>query len=263
VFRSEGDGRMSDPDYDYEYDDESPWTNARLVWAAIAAVCVVALLGNFTVWLLLRGPDSDSAGQQSGGASGHVDANTSSGERPGSHVPQPNSLAQTAMGDCRSRWQQQRLPLRAAQASIQQWRVHVRAMNQLVAGEISPAQATTFWNQTRKGAMHRIMQFEQASARYSHSAPTCDASAMQATVGLPTSSRDCVRAALAGDQVLSAAEKAIGTWQHHVHHMEMLRTGQLSAAQASRMWQMSWQAGRRELVEYGHATNQALYLRCG
>ena len=69
-------------------------------------------------------------------------------------------------------------------------------------------------------------------------------------------------AAAAGDRLLDAAKTAITTWQQHVHHMEMLRNGQMTAAQATQMWQMSWQAGRAELVKYNRASMQALYLRC-
>jgi hypothetical protein len=71
-----------------------------------------------------------------------------------------------------------------------------------------------------------------------------------------------MRAAVAGDRVLAAADTAITTWQQHVHHMEMLRTGQITATQATQMWQMSWRAGQRQLTEYGHASMQAFYLRC-
>ena len=244
------------------FDDD--YYQDRLLWAAIAAVCVLAVMGNLIVWLLVRGSDGDSSDTPAGTDLGRVSAENPSSDRPDSGVPQSDSAVQLAMADCRERWQQQRLPLRAAQSSLRQWRVHVRAMNQLVAGDISLSQATAFWNQTRKGAMHRIMEFEHAESRYSDAAPGCDTNRVQATAdnAFPASSRDCMRAAVAGDRVLAAAGNAITTWQHHVHHMEMLRTGQLSAAQASRMWQMSWQAGKRELVEYGRASTRALYLRC-
>ena len=67
---------------------------------------------------------------------------------------------------------------------------------------------------------------------------------------------------MAGDRVLSAAGTAITTWKQNVHHLEMLREGQMTADQAAQMWQMSWRAGQRELVDFSRATLQTLYLRC-
>jgi hypothetical protein len=134
-----------------------------------------------------------------------------------------------------------------------------------VAGNISLTQATTFWNRTRKGAMHRIMRFEQAESRYRSTAPACRTNSLPQAAGttIPVGASDCMRAAVAGERVLAAAQTAITTWQHHVHDMEMLRLGQLSAAQALQMWQMNWHLGQRELAEYRHAGTHARYLRCG
>ena len=236
--------------------DKPRWTETDWLWATIAAVCVAGLLGNVAVWLMLRDSDGDPTSTSAGVQGGHVQLSGSGG-----HRQQPE--VESAVADCRSRWQQQGQPLRAAQSSMHQWRVHIKAMNELVAGNISLAQATTFWNQTR-GAMHRIMRFEQAESRYKSTAPACSTNSVQQADGtaIPVGARDWVRAAVAGDRVLAAAKTAITTWQHHVHDMEMLRNGNLTAAQATQMWQMNWHMGQRQLAEYGHASRHALYLRC-
>jgi hypothetical protein len=226
------------------HDDEPMRTDPRWLWAGIAAVCLVALLGNLIVWSLLRDSDGDPSSTSAGVQAGPV---------------------QSAVAECRSRWLQQRQPLEAAQSSLQQWRVHINTMNALVAGNISLAQATTFWNRTREGAMHRIMRFEQAESRYRTMAPPCRTESLRQADGttIPVGARDCIRAAVAGERVLAAAQTAITTWQHHVHDMEMLRMGHLTPAQATQMWQMSWHLGQRELAEYGQAGTHARYLRCG
>jgi hypothetical protein len=231
--------------------DKPRWTETDWLWAAIAAVCMVGLLGNFAVWLLLRDWD--------GGSSSSAGVQVERVQLSGSH-----SMLESAVADCRSRWLLQRQPLRAAQASMRQWRVHIKAMDELVAGNISLAQATTFWNQTRKGAMHRIMRFEQADSRYRTTAPACSTHSVKQAAGtaIPVRARDCMRAAVAGDHILAEAETAITTWQGHVHDMEMLRMGHLSPAQATQMWQMNWHMGQRQLTEYGHASRHAVYLRC-
>ena len=247
------------PDY-----DEPMWTDPRWLWAAIAAVCLAALLGNLAVWLLLRNSDGDPSSTSAGVQGGHAQQSGSGAHGSHSMAPEQAPEVESAVADCRSRWQQQRQPLRAAQSSMRQWRVHIKAMNELVAGNISLAQATTFWNQTREGAMHRITRFEQAESRYKSTAPACSTNSVQQADGtaIPVGARDCVRAAVAGDRVLAAAKTAITTWQHHVHDMEMLRMGHLSATQATQMWQMNWHMGQRQLAKYTHASTHALYLRC-
>ena len=244
--------------------DEPMWTDPRWLWAAIAAVCLAALLGNFAVWLLLRDSDGDPSSTSAGVQGGHVQQSGSGGHRSDSMAPEQRPEVESAVANCRSRWLQQRQPLRAAQSSMRQWRVHIKAMNELVAGNISLAQATTFWNQTRKGAIHRIMRFDQDESRYRRTAPACSTKSLQQApdTTIPVGARDCMRAAVAGDRILAAAKTAITTWQHHVHDMEMLRKGHLTAAQAIQMWQMKWHMGQRQLAEYGHASTHSLYLRC-
>jgi hypothetical protein len=246
------------------YYDEPMWTDPRWLWAAIAAVCLAALLGNLAVWLLLRDSDGDPSSTSAGVQGVRVQQSGSGGHGSDSMAPEQDPEVESAVADCRSRWHQQSQPLRAAQSSVHQWRVHIKAMNELVAGNISLAQATTFWNQTRKGAMHRIMRFEQAESRYRRTAPACSTNSLPQADGttIPVGARDCMRAAVAGDRVLAAANTAISTWQHHVHDMEMLRNGNLSAARAVQMWQMKWHMGQRQLAEYTHASTHALYLRC-
>jgi hypothetical protein len=245
------------------YEDPPRWTDARWVWAAIAAVCAIALLGNLAVWLLLRDSDPTSSSASAETQQGQGQPGGASGQDFSPETSEQDPDAASPVARCQARWQQQRQPLQAAQSSLRQWRVHVQAMNQLVAGDISASQATTFWNQTRMGAMHNIMRFEQDRSRYESKAPECGSGDLDTSEGQATpTDRDCIRAAMAGDRLLSAAGTAITTWKHHVHHMEMLRDGQMTADQAAQMWLMSWRAGQRELVEYSRASMQTLYLRC-
>jgi hypothetical protein len=88
---------------------------------------------------------------------------------------------------------------------MKQWRVHIQAMNELVAGNIWLAQVTTFWNRTRMGAMQRIMRFDQDVSRYGRTAPPCSMITLQQADGttIPAGARHCIRAAVAGDRVLN------------------------------------------------------------
>jgi hypothetical protein len=232
--------------------DERWWADPRWLWAGIGLICLAALLSNLAVWLLLSDSNGDTSSSSAGVHVGHVQPSGS------------DSMLESAVADCRARWQQQREPLRAAQASMKQWRVHIEAMNELVAGNITLAQASTFWNRTRMGAMHRIMRFEQDVRHYGSTAPACSMITLQQADGttIPDGARHCIRAAVAGDRVLASVETALTTWQGHVHDMEMLRQGNLSPAQATQAWQMMWHMGQHQLAKYRHANRHALYLRC-
>ena len=77
-------------------------------------------------------------------------------------------------------------------------------MNQLVAGDISVSQATTFWNQTRQGAMHNIMRFEQDRSRYERMRRSVEAVTSTAPRYKPPRETETASgAAMAGDRVLS------------------------------------------------------------
>lgn len=61
-------------------------------------------------------------------------------------------------------WRAQGEVLERAGRSLEQWRDHIGAMNQLVAGDITLAQTSQFWNSTRRGAASRIAAFEVAES---------------------------------------------------------------------------------------------------
>jgi DNA-binding transcriptional LysR family regulator len=71
-----------------------------------------------------------------------------------------------------------------------------------------------------------------------------------------------VRATDAGDRALAIAGRAIATWEHHVHDMMMLESGQLTPTQAGRRWLAKWRAGNRQLERYEDVAAQARQQRC-
>jgi len=258
------------------YDDNKvPWTDARMIWAAIAVVCLLAVLGNIVVWGLLHESDGGEQSVRAGQAidGGHARQGTGPGAHDGhsgaAGAHHQQDTAETGAHDrndegsvasaCDERWHQQLSPLRAADEAMSQWTVHITAMNKLVAGRISLAQATTFWNQTREGAIEHIRGFERADRAYKERAPDCPADPSKS---LGPAARQCVRAAGNGDHLITLADTAIHTWAHHVDEMEKLRSGQISPTQATQMWQMMWRAGQRQVTSYQEATQDAVYHRC-
>ncbi|GAB7003355.1 hypothetical protein JCM18899A_08260 [Nocardioides sp. AN3] len=150
-------------------------------------------------------------------------------------------------------------PLRAAGPAMDQWAIHIGAMNKLVVGAISLAQATQFWEQTRVGAKHRIARFQRARAAMQHSGLDCPAPAL---VGASTDPavRACSRLVLADLRAVQTAGTAIDTWGMHVKEMERLRAGTLSAAVAGQMWLRMWHRGQQQLDSYRAAVRTARHI---
>lgn len=146
---------------------------------------------------------------------------------------------------CRAVWQSQSDTLAAADRSLAQWRVHVGAMNQLVAGQITLAQAQAFWNRTRVGAAARVAKFEKADSAYADVARRCPSRPSSATASRQV--RRCVAGVRARHRAIDAGSVAIATWKHHIRAMEMLRSGQLTPQMATQMWLQSWHRGVRQL----------------
>lgn len=154
----------------------------------------------------------------------------------------------TRLARCATGYERLRDPLEAAQASLDQWSVHVGAMNKLVVGEITLEQATEFWEDTRLGARRRLEEFDRAVGDLLLEGIDCPDPGLLApgNVALPS----CARAVRAEVVALRAAQVATATWAEHVHHMDMLRLGQMTPQQATGMWLESWKQGVRELDDY-------------
>lgn len=263
----------------YGNDGDRPWwaplMDVRALWAAIAVIGVLSLMANVGAWFE---DDEGASGDRtqplnaSPSPTGYTDGGAGESAAPGTGQ-QPTagqadgssaSNRQATLDGCEGRWTAQGRPLLAAQASMEQWRLHITAMNRLVAGEITIAQAADFWQQTRVGAINRVQRFHTDYARYTRDAPACPSSGLTAADSSPTSGslERCVAAARAGDRILTLADTAVTTWEHHVHDMEMLRKGEITPAQAADKWRTSWRAGNRQLKKFQDALHRGGTLRC-
>ena len=158
---------------------------------------------------------------------------------------------------CREVFARQIPALKAARASLAQWKVHVDAMNQLVAGAITLDQARAFWNQTRVGAKQRLARYRAADASLSRMAARCPP---DSTGSSATSS--CRQAVAERGLALEAADIAAATWARHIRDMDMLRAGTMSATQATQMWLQSWHQGAEQLSSFHTAARHARGLHC-
>lgn len=196
------------------------------------------------VWLTISALSPDSPGS--------ADA-----PRPGGAGATVLGTQEASSGQCRQRFAAQGRVLRAADATLSQWEVHVGAMNKLVTGAISLQQATAFWNQTRVGAQERLARYDAAVRALEGAANRCSPAAAAAV-----DDQRCAAAVEARDLALRKAHRATATWRQHVHHMEMLRQGTLSPAMAQRMWLRSWHRGVRQLEAYRAAAQDARARHC-
>ena len=195
-------------------------------WAGAAVAVLVALSLAFAIrWVDDRQGDHPATGAAAGSAAASASARA------------------RQLHACRAVWRSQSTALATAGRSLAQWRIHVGAMNRLVAGQITLAQAQTFWNRTRLGAAERVASFEDAAGKYAATAPDC-ARGSGARARAPAA---CVSGVRARDRAIEAGKVAVATWKHHIMDMDMLRAGQITPQQATTMWLRNWRLGVAQL----------------
>jgi hypothetical protein len=57
--------------------------------------------------------------------------------------------------------------------------------------------------------------------------------------------------------ILAQARTGISMWEHHIHMMEMFRSGEITPSQAAAAWLKIWKAGDRQLKSYRAAVAAA------
>ena len=239
----------------------SDWTDDRdaastagvapLVAAGLVGLATVLVLVLVLVWIVV-GRDGDGARDASGDAS--TAGRTSAGTTSALPADTPRGRM-SRLGRCVRAEGALRETLEAARPALDQWAVHVGAMNQLVVGEITLQQATAFWERTRVGAQRRVRDFDDSLGALRTEGVDCPDPAFLApgSRALPA----CAREVQVDVRALQAARVSVSTWKEHIHHMDMLRLGQMTPEQATKMWLSSWQRGVRDLDAYEFASKAA------
>ena len=160
---------------------------------------------------------------------------------------------------CREVYDAQQQPLRDAAAAMEQWEVHVGAMNKLVVGAITLAQANQFWNQTRVGAMGLLQAFATSDGEYQQRTTRCPPPVRHQSGSLLDA---CQQGVADRHRVLRLGRIALVTWGHHVMHMEMLRDGEMTPARATELWLNSWRTGQLQIDTYRSALGAARGAHC-
>lgn len=232
----------------YEEDPNGDWLR----------VLVGALIGGLVVGVVWLGQAVITRDNEPRGSDGG--ARQSSEKQPPADSGEPTDSGTTRLERCREMYTAQDEQLRAAAAALEQWEVHIGAMNKLVVGAITLKQASQFWNQTRVGAASRLNDFATADRRFAQRTARCPVPPRpaEATTGLTS----CHQAVAARNQTIRLATVALRTWKKHVHHMNMLRDGEMTPQQATALWLQNWRQGDREVRTYQAAAQTAEGLTC-
>lgn len=141
-----------------------------------------------------------------------------------------------------------------ANPAMDQWKVHIGAMNQLVVGAITLEEASAFWEDTRLDAQQNIKRFRRDMQRLRRNGVDCPAPDL---VPGGDDVRGCAQQVAAQMEALRRVRTSVNTWNQHVKHMDMLRLGTLSPEDATRMWISMWQEGADDLRDYRLAASRA------
>jgi hypothetical protein len=156
--------------------------------------------------------------------------------------------------------------LSAADVSLAQFDKHIEAMNLLVAGKISYAVATQFWDETRVGATQNAAAFRAADTTLRASKAQCPRLDPVVANTLPygpvVAVTSCASYMSSGNAAMAKARVAVKTWEHHIEDMEMLRMGHITPAQATAMWTKNWHTGDKQLSSYESTEQKAKKSRC-
>jgi hypothetical protein len=214
----------------------------------LGLVLGIAVLG--LVWFSVTALDDDNGEDEAVPASAGVSDVTSPSD---SAVPEPTTAERCAQASS-----DLDEVLSVADPAMDQWKVHIGAMNQLVVGAITLEEASAFWEDTRLGAKQRIRQFERGMRGLREAGVDCPAADLAPA---DTVVRNCAREVDAKVRALRLVRTSIDTWHEHVGHMDMLRLGTMSPEEATEMWIASWQKGDADLRAYRLAAREADKLR--
>jgi hypothetical protein len=239
------------PDDGAREPDRKRLVPAFLVGALVGMVALALVWATTT--LVADGAEGTDGTDVGRVAAGGVTSTPSAGTEP-SQQPQA-SPRPSRRERCRQAVAELAVPLRVAAPALDQWAIHVGAMNKLVLGAITPEQAAEFWAETKVGALRNLDRFDAATRRASGAWVDCPSSKTlaQASGAL----RSCAQHVSQDRRTLEVAEVALRTWKAHIRDMRMQSMGHLSPGSATQRWLANWQRGIRELRAFQSAQRAA------
>lgn len=163
------------------------------------------------------------------------------------HVEAMQAALSRATGTCRQARDLFTDDVVAMHGAIQQWRLHINAMTQLVNGKIDLDQAVAFWNSTRVVGKRSLALWDRVDGRYLSTGASCEPPARASASKL----RACHDRQVATDLVLRDARATLADWKMHIRDMDALRAGKLGPTRAIHMWHRMYRRGKVALARYG------------
>lgn len=229
-------------------------------WLALVVTLVALFTFGASVYAT-SGRDSDGRDSAPSPAAADVKSADAS---PSAAKPTPahdDAAFRRALASCRTASTTQARDLSAAQTSLDRWRTHIRAMNQLVAGKITLQQAKAFWTASRTGAAQEVARFEAVDKRSRGVSTQCSAPpGLDDHAAHLTQLAACRQAADAQEAELNSGRTAIATWRRHIRDMELLRAGKISPFVGLMRWNKNWKKGDAELQHYREMRKTAMSM---
>lgn len=180
-------------------------------------------------------------------------AGTTATEDAAARSARTQAAVTVATSACRTARQLVNEDIVATSGAVQQWRIHVDAMSQLVSGKITLQQATAFWASTRVEGARTLAFWDQVDQHYRSAGSTCTP---PHAAGQDARLLACQRRQQSADGLLARARTTLADWRMHIGAMEALRLGKLDPGKALRMWQQMWPRGAKTLQQYDTAYAQ-------
>jgi hypothetical protein len=235
-----------------EMGTEGRHTGSSFGWLPVLAVSFVAALAVLVAAGVL--PLTISAGHDDGARADGPRVGQDTGVDPSTTQAGAETAPQSQ--GCKGLWAQELRVALAAERTLQEWRLHVDAMNDLVAGKITLAQAAALWDHSEQGALRRIERFQRLDAGLRRSPDRCE------STDAPPFAGACARAAHAVQRTIAVARNAVRTWRLHIRDMDLLREGHINADEAKQMWHHLWHKGQEQTVRYDKSASDALAHDC-
>jgi hypothetical protein len=224
-------------------------------WLPLFAVTFLAafafLVAAGVIELHVTGPSDAARGQSPSGSH-----NTGAAGGSGTSAPTQTTSGSAESAGCKELWANELRVALAAERTLQEWRLHIETMDQLVAGKISMDDANLLWDESEHGALRRIDRFKRIDADLKSSPTNCDIEDPTGPTG------ECADAAQAVERTIDVARAAVDTWKHHIQEMARLRAGEITEEEAIQSWHRLWRTGQVQTVKYDHRATKALAHDC-
>lgn len=213
------------------------------------AVLVVAGLMTWLLWpdqqQGVSGPDSQHSVEPSS-SGGHTATSTPSpAATPSDQSSADNSVAAAALTSCRAQIRSEEKIIDAARTGIGHWSAHVQSQTDRFDGRISESQMSAIWDRTKSAGPADVRRYSKLADQHPEHEEACQA-VKEAPKDIARSLSTCQQRQEAIKPLLSASDKAMADWEHHLADMRRSASGH--AHHAEQVWLDTWRKASKNIV---------------